>query len=72
MVEQQEEREIISVKQASILFGLDPSGYHRAITAGELRAWKIRGRGKNGQWRMRKEDVRDWMLGQPSQRRKAA
>lgn len=67
-----EGREIITVQEASALFGLDPTGYHRAIATGELKAWKVRGRGRNGQWRLIKSEVRSWILGQPSKEKKVA
>lgn len=60
------ERILITTAEIDKLYGVSPAVCSRAITAGELQAWKIRGRGKTGQWRMKRADVEAWVFGQDS------
>lgn len=66
-----EQRILITVAEIGLLYGVSPAVCSRAIATGELQAWKIKGRGRSGQWRLRKADVEEWIHGQDSMKKAA-
>lgn len=58
---------LLTTSEVSRLYAVSSSVICRAIQAGEIPAWKIKGRGRSGKWRMKRAEVERWIFGVKSQ-----